>query len=194
MVMLSKLRLNRSSGGNSRSLRLKKAWQVRSNVKVILTVFFDFNGIVQHEFLPQGQIVNKDYNLQVQCHLCEAVQRKYPDLWQNNSKLLHHNNASSHTSLLVREFLAKNNTVMMLQLPYSPYMTPCDFFMFQKIKRTLMKGRRSTRRLKVHRRKSSKLFLRSSSRTNCFEDWKKRWHKCILSNGDYFEGITWCIE
>ena len=22
----------------------------------------------------------------------------------------------------------------------------------------------------------------------CFEDWKKRWHKCIISNGDYFEG------
>ena len=21
----------------------------------------------------------------------------------------------------------------------------------------------------------------------CFEDWKKRWHKCI-SDGDYFEG------
>jgi len=22
----------------------------------------------------------------------------------------------------------------------------------------------------------------------CFEDWKKRWHKCIISGGDYFEG------
>ena len=22
----------------------------------------------------------------------------------------------------------------------------------------------------------------------CFEDWKKRWHKCIISHGDYFEG------
>ena len=21
-----------------------------------------------------------------------------------------------------------------------------------------------------------------------FNDWKKRWHKCIISNGDYFEG------
>ena len=21
-----------------------------------------------------------------------------------------------------------------------------------------------------------------------FEDWKKRWHKCIISEGDYFEG------
>ena len=22
----------------------------------------------------------------------------------------------------------------------------------------------------------------------CFEDWKIRWHKCISSRGDYFEG------
>lgn len=30
----------------------KKGRQVRSNVKVMLIVFFDFNGIVHHEFLP----------------------------------------------------------------------------------------------------------------------------------------------
>ena len=34
--------------------RPKKACQVRSNVKVLLTVFFDSNGMVHHEFLPQG--------------------------------------------------------------------------------------------------------------------------------------------
>ena len=22
----------------------------------------------------------------------------------------------------------------------------------------------------------------------CFDDWKKRWNKCIISGGDYFEG------
>ncbi|KZC08510.1 hypothetical protein WN55_10828 [Dufourea novaeangliae] len=24
--------------------------------------------------------------------------------------------------------------------------------------------------------------------SDCFEDWKKRWEKCVLSDGDYFEG------
>ena len=32
--------------------RPKKARQVRSNVKVLLTVFFDCRGVVYHEFLP----------------------------------------------------------------------------------------------------------------------------------------------
>ncbi|UYV63886.1 hypothetical protein LAZ67_2005887 [Cordylochernes scorpioides] len=43
--------------------RPKKARQVRSNVKVFLTVFFDCRGVVHHEFLPQGRTVNKEYYL-----------------------------------------------------------------------------------------------------------------------------------
>ena len=38
----------------------KKAWQVRSNVNVMLIVFFDYDGIIHHEFLPCGQTVNKE--------------------------------------------------------------------------------------------------------------------------------------
>ena len=45
--------------------RLKKALQVRSNVKILLTVFFDCNGVVYHEFLPQGRTVNKKDYLKV---------------------------------------------------------------------------------------------------------------------------------
>jgi len=26
-----------------------------------------------------------------------------------------------------------------------------------------------------------------SAYPNCSEDWKTRWHKCIISEGDYFE-------
>ena len=41
--------------------RSKKAHQVRSNVKVLLTVFFDCNGVVHHQFLSQGCTVNEEY-------------------------------------------------------------------------------------------------------------------------------------
>ena len=37
----------------------KKARQVRSNFKVMLAVFFYFEGVVHYEFLPQGRTVNK---------------------------------------------------------------------------------------------------------------------------------------
>ncbi|KAG5339773.1 GVQW3 protein, partial [Acromyrmex heyeri] len=33
-----------------------------------------------------------------------------------------------------------------------------------------------------------KLTFSKNDFLKCFEDWKKRWHKCIISDGDYFEG------
>ncbi|UYV61065.1 AGO3 [Cordylochernes scorpioides] len=144
----------------------KKARQVRSNVNVLLTVFFDCRGVVHHEFLPQGKTVNKEYYLQVMRNLREAIRQKRPDLWKNKNWLLHHDNAPAHTSLLVRDFLAKNNTLMMLQPPT-----------------TLRYARRDKDGIEGGAEKILKNdFLK------CFEDWKNRWHKLIISHGDYFEG------
>jgi len=168
--------------------RPKKARQVWANVKVLLTVFFDCRGVVHHEFLPQGRTVNKEYYLQVMRNLREAIRQKRPDLWKNKNWLLHHDNAPAHTSLLVREFLTKNNTLMMPQPPYSPDLAPCDFFLFPKLKRP-MKGRRYATIEEI--KTASKEELNKITKNNflkCFEDWKKRWHKCIISDGDYFEG------
>ena len=76
----------------------------------------------------------------------------------------------------------------MFQPPYSPDMAPCDFFLFLKIKRTL-KGRRFTA---IDGIKSASLkelkAIPKIKFEKCFEDWKKRWHKCIISNEDYFVG------
>jgi hypothetical protein len=47
------------------SSRPIRAWQVQSTVKVIPTVFFDCEGVIHHELLPCGQMVNKEYYLKV---------------------------------------------------------------------------------------------------------------------------------
>ena len=57
-----------------------KARQVRSNVKFVLTVFFDCNAVMLHEFLPQGCTVNKQYYLEVMCRLREAIRQKRTEL------------------------------------------------------------------------------------------------------------------
>jgi len=41
------------------SPRPRKTRMSRSKIKVMLVVFFDWQGIVHHEFVPRGQIVNK---------------------------------------------------------------------------------------------------------------------------------------
>ncbi|UYV65632.1 hypothetical protein LAZ67_3004911 [Cordylochernes scorpioides] len=145
--------------------RPKKARQVRPNVKVLLTVFFDCRGVVHHEFLPQGRT-------------------KRPDLWKNKNWLLHHDNAPAHTLLLVRDFLAKNNTLMMPQPPYSPDLAPCDFFLFPKLKRP-MKGRcyATLDEIKTASKEELKKILKNDF-LKYFEDWKT-----VGTNG--IPGATW---
>ena len=126
---------------HTESPRAKKARPVQSIVKVLLTVFFDYHGVVHQNFLPQGLTVNNEYYLEVMRSFRDAIQKKQPELWKNNSWLLHHDNAPAHSSLLVRTFLAKNNTVIMPQPPYSPDLAPCEFFLFPRLKRPV-KGRR----------------------------------------------------
>jgi hypothetical protein len=74
---------------------------VQINVKVLLTVFFDYRGIVHHSYAPEGQTVNKECYLELIRHLRDAVRRKSPDLWASRNWQLHHDNAPAHSSHLI---------------------------------------------------------------------------------------------
>ena len=65
----------------------------------------------------QRGTVNKEHYLQVMRNLREAIRQKRPDLWKNKNWFLDHDNA---LALLVHEFLAKNNTIMLQRPSYSP--------------------------------------------------------------------------
>ena len=111
----------------------------------MLTVFMDYRGVVHHEFLPEGQTANKEYYLGVMRRLREAIRQKRPDLWANNSWILHHDNAPSHNAIVIREHLAKNEMNTIQQPPNLPDMAPCDFFLFGRLKKPLRGTRYSTR-------------------------------------------------
>jgi hypothetical protein len=42
----------------------------------MLTVFFDYEGIMHHEFLPHAQTVNKEYYLKVMKRLRGSEEKK----------------------------------------------------------------------------------------------------------------------
>jgi hypothetical protein len=93
---------------------------------MLLTVFFDYCGIVHHSYAPEGQAINKEHNLEVIRNLHDAVQRKRLDLWASHNWQLHHDNTPAHSSHLIQSFLAKHGIPVDRQAPYSPDMAPCD--------------------------------------------------------------------
>jgi len=45
-----------------------------------MVVFFDWKRIVHHEFVPRGQMVNKQLYQEILARLRDAVRRKRPEL------------------------------------------------------------------------------------------------------------------
>jgi len=122
-----------SQWSTSSSPQPKKAWQVKSNIKIMLTAFLDIDGLVHHEFVPTGQTVNKEfYKTVLQC-LRDTVRRHRPEKWHSGNWILHHDNAPAHRAVTINEFLAKHNIPSLPQPPYSPDLALCDL-LFPQLK------------------------------------------------------------
>ena len=77
----------------------KKGCQVHSNVKSMLIIFFNIQGIVHKEFVPLGKTINGKFYCEVMKRL-RAIGANVQ--WKNNNWFLHHDNAPVHTALIVR--------------------------------------------------------------------------------------------
>ena len=103
----------------------------------VFVVFFDWKGIVYHEFVPRDHMVNKQFYQEILARLRNAVRRKRPEFLENQTWMLHHDSAPAHASLLIRSYLAKHQTSVVPHQPYSPDLVPANFFLFVKLETTL---------------------------------------------------------
>jgi transposase len=132
-------------------------------------------GIVHHEFAPQGQTVNAQFYCNVLRHLREDIRRKRPELWRAGNWLLHDDNAPSHRALTTCEFLAHNSSITCPHPPYSPDLTPCDLFLFPKMKLKL-KGRQFEGLEEIQQESQNVLgMLREQDFQHMFQQWQWCW-------------------
>jgi len=107
--------------------------------------------------------------------------------WQDGKWILHHDNVPVHTSHLVQQFLAKHSTAQLQQPPYSPDLAPCDFLLFPRLKKVL-KGHRFEAIEDIKRNsKKTLLDIPKEEFSKCFQQWQKRWTKCVAVEGNYIE-------
>jgi len=92
------------------------------------------------------------------------------------------------TKILIRSYLAKHQTSVVPHPAYSSDLAPTDFSQFPKLKTTL-KGRRFQTIEEIQENAIRELrAITEIAFQEAFQQWKKRWERCIASREDCFEG------
>jgi hypothetical protein len=112
----------------------------------------------------------------------------HPQVWREQTLLLHRDNIPSHISVLTHQFLAKNKIGVIPHPPYSPDLAPCDFFLFPKLKLKL-KGCWFDTIEEIQAELQRVLdTLTEKDFQEPFKKWRRRWDRCLCAGGNYFEG------
>ena len=103
----------------------------------MLIAFFDTEGVIHREFVPEGQKVNAEFYVGVLDRLLKRIWRVRMAKFQSSEWFLLHDNAPSHNAAIVRKFLAKRNVAILHHPPYSPDLAPANYFLFPTLKLSL---------------------------------------------------------
>lgn len=154
----------------------------------MLIAFFDNDGIIHQEFVPVGQTVNAAFYEEVLTRLLRRIRRVRPQLSRTGQWVLLHDNAPAHSAIRVRQFLAQRGVTVLDHPPYSPDLAPADFFLFPRMKEVL-KGARFADVSAIQGRVTSVLrSIPKEAFSDSFQKLYERCQKCVVYNGDYFEG------
>ena len=122
------------------SPRLKTLKFQRFHYKTMLIIFFDSQGVVHKEFVPDGETANAEFYNGVMDRLLKRIQRVRPAAFCSQDFFLLHNNAPAHKAASVCQFLTtKNVTTLFHPLILSRFISARPFFVPQienEVKRT----------------------------------------------------------
>lgn len=158
----------------------------RSQSKTMLTVFFDASGVIYSEFKDAGTVDSECY-IQTLKRFHEAMCKKRKDTWDNWSFVLLQDNAPAYVSNLTLDYFHRVQMDLFSHPPYSPDLTPCDFWLFPTMKKQI----RGHRFQNLDDLRTAVLRILRS--TPC-QDYQSamdrllfRYQKCVEADGDYFE-------
>ena len=157
--------------------------QIENEIHAIL--FFNSQGVVHKDLVPQGQTVNQQYYCEVLEWLRKRVHSFQPEFvhfW-----MLHHDNTPCHTTISVNEFFTKRGFLVVPQSPYSPDLSQCDFFLFPKLKFHLQGCHFGTVD-NIQKVVTDQLRALPHEDFQYCREWEQYLWQCVASQGKYFEG------
>ena len=170
--------------------RPTKVRRNKSSGKRMVAIFFMKTGLIKPIVLESGQTVNANWYVN-HClpEVFKAVSERRPNIGVHKL-ILHDDNARPHRAWITNEFLFENHVESYPNPPYSPELSPCDFFLFPKLKSQLRGVQFHDDNEMLAALDQAIGSLTRNDFQNCFADWFDRMKNCIDAQGQYFEKIN----
>jgi histone-lysine N-methyltransferase SETMAR len=108
--------------------------QDRFGKKVMLSVWWNYEGVLHFELIPNGRSVDGELYCEQLDRVHEVLKTRYPALVNRKRVLYHHDNAPAHRSRLAKEKINEFDTFEILPHPaYSPDIAPSDYGLFRSM-------------------------------------------------------------
>ena len=104
--------------------------------KVMLTVFWDYKGILMVDYLPHKQTINAQYYIEIIRRLRQTIIDKRRGLMRRGPYLLH-DNAPSHKAGIAQDAIRQSGLRQLDHPPYSPDLALSNFHLFPNLKKAL---------------------------------------------------------
>lgn len=165
------------------------ARRCKTSNRMLYAIFFDSKGPVLQIPVPKGSsVTGKFYRESVLTQLVDFYQKRRPRTGVRGIKLLH-DNAPAHKSATVQEYLKESGLDVLDHPPYSPDLSPCDFWLFPRLKEMLA-GHRFESRCGIGSAVYQCLqHIPKEDYRAAFRKWVDRCKMCVEADGAYFEGL-----
>jgi histone-lysine N-methyltransferase SETMAR len=158
--------------------------------KVMMTVFWDCQGIILIDYLQRGQTINAEYySGLLKGPLRTQLIKKRPGKLHARP-LLQQDNARPHTARRTIDAIADLRWELLPHPPYSPDLAPSDYHLFPELKKPL-RGKRFSSLQEV--KDAVERWTKSTPKEFFNDGLRKlvsRWKKCIALQGDYIEKLS----
>lgn len=151
--------------------------------KVMLSVWWDSQGVLLFELLPPNRTITADYYCEQLERLREEIIRLRP--LQRQVRFLH-DNARPHVATVTRQKLLDLGWEVLVHPPYSPDLAPSDFHLFRSLQNHL-RGKEYVSNDQIER--DLRQFFESKPRDffkRGIHNLPDRWRKVLAADGEYF--------
>ena len=160
-----------------------------TNVKVMVIVAYDCDGVILTHAVPQGQNVNAQYFRHfLENNLRPALRRKRPHFLQNPPIILQ-DNARVHTAHPITDLYHHWGWEVLFHPPYSPDLSPCDYDLIPKMKEPLRDVRFWTVPDILQALGRSIRTINRRGAATGIQRLPHRWQRVVDNAGDYIEGL-----